>query len=180
MALQVDSAWAVTCRSIVYRQLIGRGEHGRRHGGSERLGGFEIDSQLKPGRPHNRRLSRFLALETTAGADVGFVYGFIPAHAASLTRSSRNTRSSLPPVNSRPESSLQAGPLMRSRCIVASRARGTTSTPPPSHSTRQRRPDAFSLHIPLVRRISSFPRRANCARNQCLSAFPGAAYKCAT
>jgi hypothetical protein len=79
----------------------------------------------------------------------------------------------LPPVNSCAESSSHAGPLMRSRCIVASRARGTTSTPPPSHSTRQRRPDAFSLHIPLVRRVSSFPRRANCARNQYLSAFPG-------
>ena len=42
MGLQVDSTWAVTCRSIVYRQLIGRGQQRRRHGGSERLVGFKI------------------------------------------------------------------------------------------------------------------------------------------
>src|SRR5262245_10620545 len=104
---------------------------------------------------------------------VAVIYGFIPAHEASLTRSSRNTRSSLPPVNSCAESSSHAGPLMRSRFIVASRARGTTSTPPPSHSTEQRRPDALSLHIPLVRKGLSFPRSLNCARNQYVSAFPG-------
>src|SRR5262245_35019141 len=103
---------------------------------------------------------------------VAFIYGFIPAHAASLTWSSRNTPSSLPPVNSCAESS-HAGPLMRSSCIVASRAPGTTSTPPPSHSTKQRRPDAFSLHIPFVRKVPSLPRSLNCARNQYLSAFPG-------
>ena len=66
MALQVDSAWAVTCRSIVYRQLIGGGQQRRRHGGSERFGGFAIDKQLKPGRPHDRHLGRFLILENRA------------------------------------------------------------------------------------------------------------------
>jgi hypothetical protein len=38
---------------------------------------------------------------------------------------------------------------------MASRARGTTSTPPSSHSTKQCKRDV-SLHIPLVRTVS-FP-----------------------
>jgi hypothetical protein len=56
---------------------------------------------------------------------MAFITASFPQH-ASLTPSSRNTRSSLPPVNSCPKWS-QAGTLMRSRC----------------------QPDALSLHNPV-------------------------------
>ena len=37
MGSQVDSTWAITCRSIVYRQLIGRGQQRRRQEYGRRL-----------------------------------------------------------------------------------------------------------------------------------------------
>src|SRR5207247_7188236 len=70
------------------------------------------------GRPRlgPQQLGRVAAAESISVMPMimAFITASFPQH-ASLTPSSRNTRSSLPPVNSCPKWS-QAGTLMRSRC----------------------------------------------------------------
>ena len=47
-----------------------RGEHGRRHGQPERLGGLEINHQFEFGWLHDRQIRGFDAVENTTGDDM--------------------------------------------------------------------------------------------------------------
>src|ERR1700730_15860028 len=49
--------------SRLFDHLVGAGEHGRRHGKAERLGGLQVDNEFVLGRGLHRQVTRLLALE---------------------------------------------------------------------------------------------------------------------
>src|SRR6516164_2883873 len=58
-----------TLRLFLLNDLVRLGGEIRRHLDAERLGGLEVDDELKSGRLHHRQVCRFLPLENSSGVD---------------------------------------------------------------------------------------------------------------
>src|SRR5262245_12945640 len=55
----------------LFNQLMRSGQERWGYGETQRLGSFEVYSEFKRGRLHNRQIGRFFALEDPAGVDTG-------------------------------------------------------------------------------------------------------------
>src|SRR6266702_8720381 len=58
-------------RAALFDHLVNTSAQGPRHFEAERLQRLEIDDQLEFGRPHDRQIGGFLALENPASVDAG-------------------------------------------------------------------------------------------------------------
>ena len=65
-------------KSDLFDDLFGASKQRRRHEAERRLGGPEIDHQLKPRRLPHRKVGRNLAPEDTAGIDTSVTMGVGP------------------------------------------------------------------------------------------------------
>jgi hypothetical protein len=61
--------------ATLFDHLVGKRELRRRHGEAERLGGLEVEYELKFGGLHDRQIGRLLALENPSDIDSDLVVG---------------------------------------------------------------------------------------------------------